>query len=298
MEGFQNLLDVILLNSSNNLTLAVIIAHTQGIQTGAKLVIHIGLVAAAVFVQREGSLAVSVLDSLQGRSQFIQVGDAQLLGIVIAGSLYLCLIPDNVLALRRILVGRHTINTSAHFAGFPIIFRNGSVQFRSRFLEHIGDIQESTGIDVVVIGVDVGEQDVVFTAGVHNNIAAGVPVAPGDNLHVDVDADLIFQIRVNLCQPCIVVRRHARTNGHPFQGDDVLGGSSRRSSRRGAAAIGAGGGRRGTAAAGCHAEGHGTGHAQRKHFVELFHLFFSFACVKLCIFIPLIGEQNQMWWEN
>lgn len=58
------------------------------------------------------------------------------------------------------------------------------------------------------------------------------------------------------------------------------------------------GGRRGTAAAGRHAEGHGTGHAQRKHFVELFHLFFSFACVKLCIFIPLIGEQNQMWWEN
>ena len=27
-------------------------------------------------------------------------------------------------------------------------------------------------------------------------------------------------------------------------------------------------------------------------------VFLPDACVKLCIFIPLIGEQNQMWWEN
>ena len=79
MEGFQNLLDVILLNSSSQPYPRCHHSAHPGIQTGAKLVIHIGLVAAAVFVQREGSLAVSVLDSLQGRSQFIQVGDAQLL---------------------------------------------------------------------------------------------------------------------------------------------------------------------------------------------------------------------------
>ena len=271
VEGLQDAHNILLLHSSNDLGAAVIIAHAQRIQTCTQGVIHIGLIAAAVLEHRERCIAGFFLDSSQGLGQLCQIGDAQFLGIVVAGFLNKRLVPDDVLALRRILVGRHAVDLAADLAGLPVIFGNGCIQFRGNFLHHIGDIQERTNIDIVVINIRIGEQDIVLAAGVHDNIAAGIPVAPGDDLHIDVDTDFFLQIGVDLCKPCIVVGRHAAADCHPLQGDDFV----RRCGCRSGVVTGAGGGRgRGTAAAGCEAQSHGTCHAQSNCFVELFHLFF------------------------
>ena len=268
VEGVQRSLDVFLFQNGNNSGGGVVVAHADGQQTGAHVVVLKGNPGGAVLVHGEGSFALGVLHGGQGIGQSAQVGHGQGFGDGVTGAFGQLFVEDQVLGDGGVFVGGHAVQLAANLTGFPVIFGNGGVQVGRSGLDQLADVGKSADVHVVDIGVHVGEQDVVLTAGVDDNVAAVVPVAPGNDLNVQVDADLLFQVGVDLSQPGIIVGGLTVTNGNPGQGNHFIGGAGG-ITRRGSGAAG------GTATGG-QAQRHRAGHAQSKCFVELFHVVTPF----------------------
>ena len=276
VEGVQGSLDVRLLQNGNNGSGLVVVANADGQQAGAHVVVLKGNPGGAVLVHGEGSLTLGVLHGGQGVGQGAQVRHGHSLGNGEAGAFGQLLVPNQVLGDGGVLVGGHAVQLAVDLTGIPVILGDGGIQLGAGGLDQLADVGESADVHVVHVGVHVGEQDVVLTTGVHDHVAAVVPVAPGNDLNVQIDADLFFQVGVDLLQPGVVVGGLAVTNGNPGQVDHFAVGST------GGGAGGAGGTGGGATAAACgHAQRHSAGHAQSKCFVELFHVVSPFLFYKV-----------------
>ena len=271
-EQVQVLGDVGLLKDRDNLGFGVIVLDAHADDAGAQRIILVGQVGRGRAGQRPRSLAGAVGDGLQGLGQFGvgQIGEGG--GIIIRRILLKSVVgQDQILGDGGVLHGGHAVDLAVHAHGFPEVSGNGGIQIGRRRLDQFGDVHERTVGHIVGVGVQVGEQDVVIAGGVHDDVAAGIPVAPADNFHIDVDADLLLEIGVDLLEPGVIVGGHAVADGDPLNGDDLV--RSRGRSRAGVAAGFTRRSRGAAAAAGCEAERHRTGQAQRDKFHVLFHGF-------------------------
>ena len=272
MEQVQVLHDLGLLVDGNDLALGIVVLDAHGDQAGAHGVVGEGQVGSAGVVQRPCGIGIAILNQIILQSlaaqSLGQLGIGQILhgGAVIAGSIHGALVPNDKVGDGGVLHGGHSVDLAAHTAGIPVISGDGGPQVRSIFLHQIGDVQEGAHAHVVGVGVHVGEQDVILAGGVDDDVAALIPVAPANDLNVDVDADLLFQVGVDLGQPGIVVRGHAVADHDPLEGNDLA------VSGRGLAGTGGSGtGGGGVPAAGGQAQRHNAGHAESEHFLQLFH---------------------------
>ena len=214
MQRFQRGIDILLFQRKTYLCVRVVVPHAENLRSGANLIIHVkDIIYAVIFYINR----IIVLVGLQRRKDIRQGFDFRQRRDIQTIFIDQFLIPYGIIGNGTVLIGRNPINPSFYLHAFPVFFRHQLIQARHIGVDHIGNVIISPQIDIRNVIVAVSPDNVKWFIGTDNNIPAFVPVAPGNDFHLQPDIDLLSDILINLRYPRIVIARHAVSDDHPFQ---------------------------------------------------------------------------------
>ena len=132
-------------------------------------------------------------------------------------------VPYEILGDGGILIGGHAVDAAVHAAGVPVAGGDQLHQAGGVFSQLIGDVQVSADFNVLAQVAAVAEDDVIGFTGGDDDVAAGAPIAPADALDLQLAADLLFDVGIQVGDPGVVVLGLAVAQGDDLDGRHFLG---------------------------------------------------------------------------
>ena len=203
MQDLEVVHHVFLLEDGNHLVVSLGVGNAQRGQAGTHAVVQIFRNGPAVLIHADGRVARSLIDGSHTIGQVGQGVQILVVGNILLGNLG---IPHKEVGQGRVLVSGNAIDLAVNADGIPVLFRHNRLQIGGGF-QQVGDIGESAQRHVGLVGAEVGEDDVVGLVGRNNHTAALIPIAIGNDFNIQMDADLLFQILIEICFPGVVVGR-------------------------------------------------------------------------------------------
>ena len=237
MEGGEHAHDIFLLEDRDYGGGLIVVVHADGRQAGAHGIVVHGNGGEAVAVQDERSDVLAVLDGGEEVGQGLKGVEGLVVGVVLLGQ---GLIPDEVLGDGDILQSGDAVDLAVDGDSAPVILVDQAVEVRGDALHEVGDVGKGADLNVGAEGAEVGEYDVVGLVGADDGAAAGIPVAPANDIYVQVNADLLLEIGVKVGLPGIVVVGHAVADHVPGELNDLTVGGLPAGRRAGVGGLGSG----------------------------------------------------------
>src|SRR5699024_6526396 len=181
--------NVVLLKDGDHLGVVAVVAHADGGQAAAEVVVAVADDAGdAVLVEHHRGLAGALIDGPQALVDGEQVVVLSVVGIVLV---HVVLGPDEEVGHGGILVGGDAVELAVDIAGLQVLLGD-QIGEAGNVGHQIGQVGESAHVHVGGIGAHVGEDDVVVIVGLDQHGAPVIPAAPIHHLQVHMGADLLL----------------------------------------------------------------------------------------------------------